>query len=604
MTPTKILFGQIAVSCLLLVLMVWVATQWTAAALNYNARLGAPWMIVQGEPLYPPYKFLIWAVQFDAYAPAIFFKGTLIAGSGGLLSCLAAIAGSVLRARAPKEVTTYGSAKWATPHQIRKAGLFKKDGVILGQYEGKFLRHAGPEHVLAFAPTRSGKGVGLVLPTLLSWTGSAIIHDIKGENWQMSAGFRHQFSTCYCFDPTNPDGAKYNPLAEIRLGQKEVRDVQNVIEMMINPHGLFDKPTHWDKTAKDLMIAVILHVLYVEADKTMSGLARFLSDPGRTKEETLELLRTTFHLGDRPHEVVAHGARQAQNMTEKEYSGVLSTAMSALGLYRDPVVAEVTSASDFTIEGIINGHEPLSLYLVIPPSDIVRTRPLIRLLLTQILQRLTEDLHHAVTAKHKLLLLLDEFPMLGNLEAFESALAFIGGYKIKAVLIAQSLNQIDKFYGPNNAILDNCQVKVTFAANDDRTARRITELLGTCTEQRHQRNFSGHRLAAWLGHMSVATQETSRSLLTQGEVLQLPQEQALVMIAGVPPIRAMKVKYYLDRTLKTRQENSPPSLVATPPPKASAVLGGEIKGLPFIMQEPYDTRELGLRPNLGGCLGE
>jgi type IV secretion system protein VirD4 len=174
---------------------------------------------------------------------------------------------------------------------------------------------------------------------------------------------------------------------------------------------------------------------------------------------------------------------------------------------------------------------------VVPPSDISRTKPLVRLVLNQIGRRLTEDLH-AKDRRHRLLLMLDEFPALGRLDFFESALAFMAGYGIKAFLIAQSLNQIEKAYGQNNSILDNCHVRVSFATNDERTAKRVSDALGTATEMRAMQNYAGHRLAPWLGHLMISRSETARPLLTAGEVMQLPPDDEIVMVAGIPPIRA------------------------------------------------------------------
>ena len=193
---------------------------------------------------------------------------------------------------------------------------------------------------------------------------------------------------------------------------------------------------------------------------------------------------------------------------------------------------------------------PASLYLVVPPSDISRTKPLIRLLLNQIGRRLTEDL--AGRGRHRVLLMLDEFPALGRLDFFESALAFMAGYGLKAFLIAQSLNQIEKAYGPNNAILDNCHVRVSFATNDERTAKRVSDALGAATELRAMKNYAGHRLSPWLGHVMISRQETARALLTPGEVMQLPPADELVLVAGCPPIRAKKARYFEDARLKRR----------------------------------------------------
>jgi type IV secretion system protein VirD4 len=278
-------------------------------------------------------------------------------------------------------------------------------------------------------------------------------------------------------------------------------------------------------------------------------------------------MMTTAHLGEAgPHPVIASAARELLNKSENERSGVLSTAMSFLGLYRDPVVAKVTHHCDWRIRDLVEGDRPASLYLVVPPSDISRTKPLVRLILNQIGRRLTEELQ-AKGRRHRLLLMLDEFPALGRLDFFESALAFMAGYGLKGFLIAQSLNQIEKAYGANNSILDNCHVRVSFATNDERTAKRVSDALGTATEMRAMKNYAGHRLSPWLGHLMVSRQETARPLLTPGEVMQLPPGDELVLVSGVSPIRARKARYYEDLRLTER---------VLPPPAVGKGSGGVV----------------------------
>jgi type IV secretion system protein VirD4 len=327
---------------------------------------------------------------------------------------------------------------------------------------------------------------------------------------------------------------------------------------LVDPEGALERRNHWEKTSHSILVGAILHVLYAEPDKTLAGVASFLSDPRRPIESTLRTMMATPHLGAQGvHPVVASAARELLNKSDNERSGVLSTAMSFLGLYRDPVVAQVTRQCDWRIRDLVERSSPATLYLVVPPSDISRTKPLVRLILNQIGRRLTEDLQ-SKARRHRLLLMLDEFPALGRLDFFESALAFMAGYGLKSFLIAQSLNQIEKAYGLNNSILDNCHVRVSFATNDERTAKRVSDALGTATELRAMKNYAGHRLSPWLGHLMVSRQETARPLLTPGEVMQLPPEDELVMISGCPPIRAKKARYYEDPELRAR---------ILPPPK-------------------------------------
>ena len=538
----------------------WAATQLVAWKLGYQPQLGQPWFeLTSGVPIYFPPAFFWWWYAYDAYAPQVFVEGAYIAASGGFLSIAVAVGMSVWRAREAKTAATYGSARWAIPSEIRAANLTAPDGVVLGKFERDYLRHDGPEHVLCFAPTRSGKGVGLVVPTLLTWPGSCIVHDIKGENWNLTSGFRAQHGRVLLFDPTNPKSAAYNPLLEVRRGEWEVRDVQNVADVLVDPEGSLERRNHWEKTSHALLVGAILHVLYAEPDKTLSGVAGFLSDPKRPIEVTLRAMMMTAHLGEAgPHPVIASAARELLNKSENERSGVLSTAMSFLGLYRDPVVAKVTHHCDWRIRDLVEGDRPATLYLVVPPSDISRTKPLVRLILNQIGRRLTEDLQ-AKGRRRRLLLMLDEFPALGRLDFFESALAFMAGYGLKSFLIAQSLNQIEKAYGANNSVLDNCHVRVSFATNDERTAKRVSDALGTATEMRAMKNYAGHRLSPWLGHLMVSRQETARPLLTPGEVMQLPPSDELVLVSGCPPIRAKKARYYEDIRLTER---------VLPPPQA------------------------------------
>ncbi|MGK9232206.1 conjugal transfer protein TraG [Inquilinus limosus] len=600
MTPTKLLIGQILAVFAIVIAGVWFATQWCAAALGYQARLGAPWFTALGLPVYLPWRLFEWWYAYDAYAPELFNRAGGIAASSGLLGCSVAVIGSLWRARQSRIVTTYGSSRWATRPEIEAAGLFRPAGVFLGRLGERYLRHDGPEHVMAFAPTRSGKGVGLVVPTLLSWTASAVIHDIKGENWQLTAGWRARFSHCLLFNPTDPRSARYNPLLEVRKGPDEVRDVQNIADILVDPEGALERRSHWEKTSHSLLVGTILHVLYAEEEKTLARVATFLSDPQRSFAHTLRRMMGTNHLGTpehpKVHPVVASAAREVLNKSENERSGVLSTAMSFLGLYRDPTVAATTAACDWRIADLVDAERPVSLYLVIPPSDISRTKPLVRLVLNQIGRRLTERLEGdpGKRRRHQLLMMLDEFPALGRLDFFETALAFMAGYGIRAYLIAQSLNQISKAYGETNAILDNCHVRIAFSSNDERTAKRISDALGTATELRAQRNYAGHRLAPWLSHVMVSRQETARPLLTPGEVMQLPASDELVLVSGLAPIRARKLRYYEDHNFTGRVAAAPvlaeDGYRDRPEPRPDD-WGGQVRGLHLRLAAAADDPE-------------
>jgi type IV secretion system protein VirD4 len=545
----RVYWGQIvAVLCGFLLSAV-AATQWVADALGHQSQLGPPDAVILGLRVYAPWKFLLWWYHYDAYARDIFQTGGLIFLAGVGLAVATAFAFSLWRSREARNANTYGTARWASDRDIRRLQLTSGDGVILGAWKETILRHDGDEHVLVVAPTNTGKSVGVSLPTGLVWRQSYIALDLKGENWNVTSGLRQSFGPVYRFAPTETGAHRYNPLTQIRRGEAEVRDAQILADMLVDPEGALRERSHWQLRAFELLVAVILWTLYVERHKTLARVAELLADPRRPVAHLLEEMLGSPIKDGAPHPVVAAGARQLLDMAEAERSGVVSTALGYLVLYRDPVLARATEVSDFRIEDIITGARPVSLYLVIPPEEISRLKALLRLVLNQILKRLTEVAAQAQgpgnqSSGRRVLLMLDEFPQLGRLDFFEHALAYIRGYRIKACLVAQSLNQIAQAYGEHSSILDNAHIRVAYACNDERTAKRISDMLGVTTETRAQMNYAGSRMAPWLGHTMVSRQEVPRPLLTPGEVMQLPPTDALILTGGSPPIRAQKVRYY------------------------------------------------------------
>ena len=262
MSASKVLWGPVLAILVIVLGTTWAATQWTAWRLGFQPQLGSPWIYIGRLPIYAPPAFFLWWCWFEAYAPRVFTEGAVISGSGGVGALVTAVIMSLRRAREREAVITYGSARWARVDEIQASGLLGPDGVFLGRFNGKYLRHDGPEHVLCFAPPRSGKGVGLVVPTLLTWPETVIVHDIKGENYERTAGWRARFGRVLLFDPTNPESAAYNPLREIRNGDAAVRDAQNIADILVDPEGARERRDHWEKTSHSLLVGAILHVLY------------------------------------------------------------------------------------------------------------------------------------------------------------------------------------------------------------------------------------------------------------------------------------------------------------------------------------------------------
>jgi type IV secretion system protein VirD4 len=548
-------------------------TQYLARTFAYAPALGSPVASVAGASLYPPFAWYTWQKRWGNQAPKPFGValgicfGSLIVGLGVALRLRG---GSGM----PDATGAYGTARWSKTEELAAHQMLGEQGIVLCQTAdadlrrgaggwkqhrpGRLIRHDGPEHAIAFAPTRSGKGVGVVVPTLLSWLGSVIVYDTKRENWDLTAGWRKKFSHCLRFDPTTRHSVRFNPLMEVRPHPLDVRDAQNIAEILVNPDTTQEQRDHWKLTGHAFLVAVILHVLYAEADKSLAGVLHFLTDPARQLLEQLHLMLETRHLPDGPHPAVAGGAREMLNRSENERSGVLSTAISFLALYRDPLIAANTSVSDFALADIMCAESPVSLYLVVPPSDFDRTRPVMRLLLNFFGRRLTEYLDEVDgpgglrQKRHRLLYLIDEFPSLGRMPFFVTSLAFLAGYRIKCLLIAQSLNQLDQSYGRDNPILDNCHIRLTYGANDERTAKRISDLIGQASLMKVQLSESKREGLLAAPQINRSYQEHGRPLKTPDELLSLPFEEAILMVGNLRPYLAKKVIFYDDPRFKDR----------------------------------------------------
>ncbi|MGJ5814854.1 type IV secretory system conjugative DNA transfer family protein [Paludibaculum fermentans] len=595
---------------ILLVGFNFLATQYVANRFRYQAALGTPLLRTRQTAFYQPFAWVVWGYRNctsrDPRVRKPLFEGEMIVLGGCVLSMLAFFVAANRQARRLSENAEdlHGSARWATQADIEATGIMRCDGGVYvgGWYNAstqrlRYLRHNGPEHVLAFAPTRSGKGVGLVIPTLLAWEESAVIYDIKGENWAKTAGFRaSRGQLCFKFSPVEAESsARFNPLAEVRLfTPRDVSDAQNIADMIIRSGEDSPMERHWEDSAASLTTGMILHACYAAAaeDRTacLADLAGFFTRPGIDFRETLnEMLsaphdaefrygwRTPAGLTTSTHPVVAEKAQEMLDKESKELSGVLSTAKTALSLYSDPLVARNTSASDFSINDLVNGENPVSLYLVVPPSDKIRLRRLIRLMFTMVVNRLTErmafDGAEHKKNKHRLLFLIDEFPSLNRMEIFADALSYMAGYGLKAYLITQDIRQIVDAYGQNESIVSNCHVRIAFAPNQVETAELLSKMTGTTTVQKASFNFSGSRFSPVMSHVNASVDHIERPLMTTDEIMRLrpPRKEGngesevitepgdmLIFVSGHYPILGMQMLYFADPELARRAAIPPP----------------------------------------------
>ena len=538
------------------------ATQYAARGLDYPDGLAGRVYRGDGWSAYVPWALLTWTTPLAARSDA------MRRASAGFFVYALAVVGIValVTRRGGQEVPPFGAEAWGNRGDLKHAGLLGGRGTVVGVHDGRLLTYDGPEHQIVSGASRSGKGVGHVIPTLLCWPDSALVYDVKGELWEATAGYRARCQHCLFFNPTRRDSAHFNPLMEVRKGPGEVRDVQNLVEMLINPDGSKKTLDVWDQNASQFLVGLILHVLYTEP------LER--KNLGRVRALLLEFTRTCEVMMTTPHRLnpstgepevypeVARVARSLLTQAERFRSSVRGTAEGYLTLWADETVCEVTSRSDFTVGDLICCDRPVTLYLQPPPSDADRVRPLMRLMLNQVARALLEDRtrdSRGRAKRHRLLMLIDEFPTLGKLPFFADALRQMAGYGLKAHLIVQSFNDIVEQYGPHNTIIDNCHLLVCFASADTFTQQRISQMTGEVAEYRD--SYSRPRSILANGHRSVSQAEHVRPLLQPGQVRTLGYDEQLIFVTGFKPFRTPKLRYFEVPALQTRVMPPPDSAV-------------------------------------------
>jgi type IV secretion system protein VirD4 len=578
------------------------ATQFIAWRVGYHPAIGAPWF----GHFYAPWNWVEW--QDSPWAPNA--KATFQVVDSGLLAVTAlvmfgATAVSTAQRRRPiRHEGVHGTARFQTEQEIRRNGLLRRlpgrshTGVYIGGWTDSkgtthYLRHNGPEHCIVIAPTRSGKGVGNVVPTLLSWPASSVVYDEKGELWALTAGWRASGAdnVVIRWEPGAPDcSAGFNFLEEVRLGTPhEVADAQNIAQMLCDPEGrgLAD---HWQKTSFALLTGLILHVLYKEkarhATANLADVAYALSDPSRKSEDLWSEMLANRHFGGKPHPVVATAGRDMLEREVRERGSVLSSAKTYLVLFQDPLIAENTKHSDFRVLDLMNHARPVSLYLVTRGDDKERLRPLVRLMLAMITRRLMgvelrfEEGQPLIPHRRQLLLMLDEFPSLNRLHLIEDALPKCAGYGIKAYLATQDREQLFRSYGEYQSITANCHVRIIYAPNEWKTGEWVSQMVGNTTIVKEDVTESGTRFGP-MKHVSRTYHEVSRPLMTPNEIMQLrkPEKndkgqittpgEMVIFLAGEAPIRGTQILYFQDPVFSRRATIPPPvSGSTTRPAKA------------------------------------
>ncbi len=508
-----------------------------------------------------------WSPQAWQKAKIALFGASLLIGGLGALTLI------------KPRIKVFGDARFAKTPDIKAAGLMDKQGLLLGKYNGHYLMHDKPGHVFISAPNRSGKGVGLVIPNLLAWSDSVVVLDIKGENFDITSGFRQEHGhDVFMFAPASEHGIshRFNPFDAVRQDRRyRIADIQQIARFLI-PNK--ERADIWEPEARSLFLALALYVFDMDAcEKSIGEINRLL----RTNEDLGDIAKHVVKtLPDRLDPAcIMEFSNFAQKAT-KERSGVKSTLTAALALWTNPLIDAATATSDFNIADL--RRKPISIYVSVSLNQLATVAPLLNLFFQQVVDTLSRHLP-GDDEPHQVLMLIDEFAALGKMDILAGALPFLAGFQVRFMTVTQGLTQLDDLYGQTGreTFLQNSGIQIFFAPNDRTTAMFMSERLGTTTiDVTSTSRGKG-------GNVTRSKSPQRRELMTPDEVRRLDTKQQIIFVEGARPIKANKITYFDDSMFASRV------LKAASVPKLKPML----RLLPYLLQEtpPEPTLQPGRR---------
>lgn len=471
----------------------------------------------------------------------------------------------------PKKRSLHGDAKFATNLDIKKSGLFGDDGIIVGKRNGKFLLFGGTQHVILSAPTRSGKGVGIVIPNLLSWRESVVVLDIKQENWGLTSKYRQiHGQKCYLFNPLAVDGRthRYNPLGYVRDDENfRVDDVQKIANMLFSNNS--GDNAFWEGQARMLFVGIVLFLIETKAKEYGEG----HKDAVATFGEVLELSLKGGDPAEYFNGVIKSDeyhylslactqglSNYASNESEKTRASIMANFRAKFELWMNPIVKKATGANDFDLRDI--RKEKISIYIGVTPDNLSRVAPLLNLFFQQLIDLNTRELpSQKKSIRYNCLLLMDEFTTIGKMEVLSRGIGYIAGYGLRMMPIIQSPSQIVEVYGKDAAVTfqSNHALSIIYPpkATETEVAENISKWLGYETVKgvsvSSPSGLSG-------GNRSKSESDQRRALLLPQEITSLGGDAELVIMENVPPIVASKIQYYKDVVFVNRLRKASPLL--------------------------------------------
>ena len=477
-----------------------------------------------------------------------------------------------IAAATQKRRELHGSARFASAIEVRDAGLLGGQGIIVGKYRDRFLTLPGKQSVMLSAPTRSGKGVGVVVPNLLAWQDSAVVVDIKSENWAITAGFRATHGQAvYAWAPFAEDGRshRWNPLSAIRLADRHVVGDTLAIAQVLYPTDVKGSGTEgfFNDTARNLFLGLALYLVETpELPRTIGEILRQSSGQGQPVKQHLQgLMQRRMEGCSHPRGPLSDACVDALmrflSTSDNTLSSILATLNAPLTVFSDPLVDAATSGDDFSVADV--RRQRMTVYVCIPPNRLADARVLLNLFFAQLINLNTSELpEHNPALKHQCLVLLDEFTALGRINILNAAVGYLAGYNLRLVTVIQAVSQLESVYGQHDArtFATNHALQVLYAPREQRDANEYSEMLGTFTQQEKSRGRSSSSGAKG-GGSSQSTNESSqrRALLLPQEFKELGVDREVLILENCKPILADKIRYYTDPVFMSRLM-APPEL--------------------------------------------
>jgi type IV secretion system protein VirD4 len=494
----------------------------------------------------------------------------------------------------PKRRELHGSARFANRMEVVKSGLLGSRGILLGRYEGGYLMLAGQQSVLLAAPTRSGKGVGVVIPNLLAWPDSVCVVDIKGENFKRSAGFRAEHGQeVYAWAPfgwpprqdeqdepndsadapaATPEespvfeGHCYNPLADVRTDPNlVVGDLLAIAQIFFATADHDSGATRFfNDQARSLFLGLALYLVETpELPRTIGELLRQSSGKGKPVPEYLSQLIASRDKEGRPlSDACVDALMRFLSNSEKVLGDILSTFNAPLLIFAEPSVDATTSRSDFSLKNL--RRKRMSVYVVVPPNRLADASVLLNLFFSQLINLNTDQLPEDNPAlKYQCLLVLDECTAMGRVAVIAKALGYFAGYNLRCLTVVQAGSQIESTYGDKDArtMVTNHAAQIYYAPREQRDAKEYSEMLGTFTERSESKGRSSSTGGRGGGSVSTNVTPQPRALLNPLEFKEIGIDREVVTLENVKPILAEKICYYTDPTFIPRLR-PPPELPA------------------------------------------